>query len=106
MKKTQYRDDEPRTNKEQSESVYYIGGKWYSPDNAIKLCEVQTTFFSSETLYRTPNGAFFTLIDDATAGIPKATLLSDDEAHNFLDEHAAGIDKENYIAVFGEPEQG
>ena len=83
---------------------FYIGGRWYSPDNATPLCRYGG-IFDTVTLYQSPHGAFFT-VAESLADLPAVKVLTEREARAFMDEHAAGIDTENYNRIFGEPEQG
>ena len=83
---------------------YYIGGRWYSPDNATPLCR-DIGIFETVTLYQTPKGAFFTVEESPVDG-ETVRVLSEAAARSFMDEHAAGIITENYDRIFGEPQEG
>lgn len=83
---------------------FYIGGRWYSPDNATPLCR-DIGIFETVTLYQTPKGAFFTVEESPVDG-ETVRVLSEAAARSFMDEHAAGIVTENYDRIFGEPKEG
>ncbi|MCD8069079.1 MAG: hypothetical protein LUE87_09375 [Lachnospiraceae bacterium] len=62
-----------------------------------------------EELYITiKSGTFFKITrgDTFNAGEDQAEILTEEKAREFMDKHTGGIIRENYIAVFGEPEIG
>lgn len=83
---------------------YYVGGRWYSPNNATPLCCYEG-IFETVTLYQTLKGAFFTVEESAVDGVA-VEVLGKAAARSFMDEHAAGIITENYDRIFGEPKEG
>jgi len=88
---------------------FYIGGRWYSPDNATPLCRCKD-IFEAVTLYQTPKGTFFTFRESTVDGLgidgPAVEVLSKAAARSFMDDHAAGIITANYDAIMGEPKEG
>ncbi len=88
---------------------FYIGGRWYSPDDATPLC-CHSDIFEAVTLYQTSKGAFFTFRESTVDGLgidgAAVEVLSKAAARSFMDEHAAGIIAENYDRAFGEPKEG
>lgn len=88
---------------------FYIGGRWYSPDNATPLCCCKD-IFEAVTLYQTPKGAFFTFRESTVDGLgidgAAVEVLSKAAARSFMDEHSAGIIAENYDRAFGEAKEG
>lgn len=88
---------------------FYVGGRWYSPDNATPLCRC-TDIFERVTLYQTPKGTFFTFRESTVDGLgidgAAVEVLGKAAARSFMDEHAAGIIVENYNRIFGEPKEG
>lgn len=85
---------------------FYIGGKYYSPDEATPLCR-HKGIFETVTLYRSPKGAFFTVNESIIDGeAAKAELLNKTAARSFMDRYAAGIIPEHYEQVFGEVKGG
>lgn len=89
---------------EKKKGCFYIGGRCYSTDTAAILCSY-TGIFESVTLYVTPKRAFFVVEESETFG-DTVRVLSETEARQLMDEHAAGIDTNTYNEIFGEPEQG
>jgi len=92
-----------------TESRYYVNGRWYSPELSIPLCR-SIEIFEQTTLYQSPNGAFFTLRESTVDGIeidgPAIKVMSKTVARSFIDNHPTGIYAKNYTRVFGEPAQG
>ena len=86
------------------EKLFYIGGLKYSTKQAVMLCK-SSGILDTTTLYKTINGAFFTVCESLT-GETKAAVIAEEEARAFMDVNASGIDIENYNAVFGVPEDG
>lgn len=88
---------------------FYIGGRWYSPDDATPLCRHSKTF-EVVTLYQTSKGAFFAFRESTVDGLgidgAVVAVLSKAAARSFMNEHAAGIITENYDRIFGEPKEG
>ncbi|MBQ7542112.1 MAG: hypothetical protein IJT44_07465 [Clostridia bacterium] len=84
--------------------VFYLGGLKYSTDTSVRLCS-SSGIFETTTLYRTINGAFFTVCECLT-GETKANVLTESEAHSFMDANASQIDIEKYNSVFGVPKDG
>ena len=88
---------------------FYVGGRWYSPDNATPLCRC-TDIFERVTLYQTLKGTFFTFRESTVDGLgidgAAVEVLGKAAARSFMDEHAAGIIAENYDRIFGEPKEG
>lgn len=86
------------------DSGYIVNGKRYSPKTSLLLCKYKGVFYS-ESLYISQSGEYYTVrcssIDETTVNI-----LTKDEALKFMDEHPAGIIEENYIGVFGVPQDG
>ena len=88
---------------------FYIGGRWYSPDDSTPLCSYDD-IFERVTLYQTEKGAFFLFRENTVelSGDSGAVVkvLNKTAARSFMDEHAAGIIAENYDRIFGEPKKG
>lgn len=88
---------------------YYVGGRCYCPDVSTPLC-CHKGIFERVTLYQSPKGAFFTVRESTVDGLgidgAAVEALSRAAARSFMDEHATGIDIENYNKLFGEPKQG
>ncbi len=84
---------------------YYIGGKRYSTEEATLLC-AHHELFTSETLFCSPNGQFFMVTEADCETENKVVLLDRAAAFEFMDEHPAGIDTDNYDRLLGEPAQG
>lgn len=88
---------------------FYVGGRWYSPDNATPICRY-ADIFERVTLYQTPKGTFFTFRESTVDGLgidgAAVEVLCNPAARSFMDEHAAGIIAENYNRIFGEPKEG
>ena len=88
---------------------FYVGGLWYSPDNATPLCRCKD-IFETVSLYQTPKGAFFifrkSTVDELGIDGAAVEVLSKAAARSFMDEHTAGIIAENYDRAFGEPKEG
>ncbi len=83
---------------------YYIGGKRYSPEESIELCTYDW-IVESATLYQSPKGALF-IVEKMEWMEPVVRILTRSEAFSFMDNHPAGIVRENYTRTFGEPEPG
>ena len=83
---------------------YYIGGKQYIPEESTPLCKA-AGIMGTTTLYHTEKGAFFIVKEEEASGTT-AELLTEKQAREFMDNHAAAIDTDNYDAIFGEPEKG
>lgn len=79
-----------------------ISGKRYSTDGAKVLCIAEAMNLKT-TLYHTERGAFFT-VERSEFAADKWTVLTEDEARAFMDNHPSGIDTAAYIEVFGMPE--
>lgn len=94
---------------DKGERRFYVGGRWYSPDNATPLCR-DRGIFETVTLYQTPKGAFFTFRESTVAGLgidgAAVEILSKAAARLFMDEHTAGIITETYNRLFGKPKEG
>ena len=73
---------------------YYINGKQYVPEKSAMLCS-SAGIMGKSTLYRTQKGAYFLV-----------GVITEDAAFSYMNENAAGINADNYDAVFGEPEEG
>lgn len=85
---------------------FYIGGRYYSPDEATPLCSSKG-IFETVTLYKSPQGAFFTVSESVIDGeAEKAELLTENAARSFMDKNAAAVIPENYNKVFEAIEQG
>lgn len=85
---------------------FYIGGRYYSPDEATPLCR-HKGIFETVTLYQSPRGAFFTVEESIIDGeAAKAELLTKAAARSFMDRYAAGVIPEHYEQIFGEAKQG
>ena len=88
---------------------FYVGGRWYSPDNATPLC-CYKDIFETVTLYQTSKGAFFTFRESTVDGLgidgAAVEVLGKAAARSFMDEHAAGIITANYDRAFGGPKEG
>ena len=88
---------------------YYVGGKCYSPDQSKTLCSVEG-IFERVTLYQSQKGAFFKVRESIVSGLrldgAAVEVLSEAEALSFIDQHCEGINKENYLLIFGDPLQG
>lgn len=86
---------------------YYISGHSYFPDEDTLLCEVihePYSQYDAEKLYMTERGAFYAV--RISPEYREVRLLNEKSAWEFMDQHAAGINTENYDAVFGVPERG
>ena len=83
---------------------YYINGKQYVPEKSAMLCS-GAGLMEKSTLYRTRKGAYF-LVGESDIGGAFAKVITEDAAFSYMNENAAGINADNYDAVFGEPEEG
>lgn len=83
---------------------YYINGKQYVPEKSAMLCS-SAGIMGKSTLYRTQKGAYFLVGESDTEG-KWAKVITEDAAFSYMNENAAGINADNYDAVFGEPEEG
>jgi len=98
-----------------AQEKYYIGKKQYIPDECDLLCrftslsEQRNAFWGGlspieESLYRTAKGTYFTVKKENEKTDVK--IVTEEEAFDFMDDHASGIDTEIYNKIFGEPEKG
>ena len=76
---------------------YYINGKQYVPEKSAMLC--------SSAGIMGKKGAYFLVGESDTEG-KWAKVITEDAAFSYMNENAAGINADNYDAVFGEPEEG
>lgn len=85
---------------------FIIGGKLYSTEDSVLLCQSIDLLETSEQLYRTSKGNFFKIVKTNLTGKVKVDVLDENAAFRFMDENTTDIIKENYIKVFGNVERG